>query len=119
MNLIITHEQPDFDALASLALALLAHPGAAAVVTGALNPRLRDAIRLYRDELNLLEAADIDTEHVTELIVVDTNDPDRIRPFSSLIGRVPVTLYDHHTRDEDSIPASQGLQEAVGATATI
>ncbi len=119
MKLIVTHEQPDFDALASLALARLAHPGAAAVVTGALSPRLRDAIRLYRDELNLLEANDIDAERVTELIVVDTNDPERIRPFDTLIGKVPVTLYDHHTRDKDSIPASQGLQEAVGATATI
>lgn len=119
MKLIVTHEQPDFDALASLALARLAHPGAAAVVTGALSPRLRDAIRLYRDELNLLEAADIETERVSELIVVDTNDPQRIRPFDTLIGQVPVTLYDHHTRDEASIPASQGLQEAVGATATI
>jgi len=119
VKLIVTHEQPDFDALASLALARLAHPGAAAVVTGALSPRLRDAIRLYRDELNLLEATDIDIDQVSELIVVDTNDPERIRPFDSLIARVPVVLYDHHARDRESIPASQGLQESVGATATI
>lgn len=119
MKLVVTHEQPDFDALASLALARLAHPGSVAVVTGSLSPRLRDAIRLYRDELNLLDATDVDTSQVSELIVVDTNDPERIRPFDQLIGKVPITLYDHHTSTDSSMPASQGLQEPVGATATI
>lgn len=119
MKLVVTHEQPDFDALASLALARLAHPGAVAVVTGALSPRLRDAIRLYRDELNLLDATDINHDAVSELIVVDTNEPARIKPFDSLIGKVPITLYDHHPRTDNPIPASQGLQEPVGATATI
>lgn len=119
VKLIVTHEQPDFDALASLALARLAHPGSVAVVTGALSPRVRDAIRLYRDELNLLDASDIDLDQVSELIVVDTNDPDRIRPFDALVGKVPITLYDHHASGPGSLPASQGLQEPVGATATI
>jgi len=119
VKLAVTHEQPDFDALASLALARIAHPGAAAVVTGSLSPRLRDALRLYRDELNLLDISDIDLDTVSELIVVDTNDPQLIRPFDSLIGRVPVTLYDHHPAVPDGIQSSHGLQERVGATATI
>lgn len=119
VKLVLSHEQPDFDALASLALARLAHPGSVAAVTGSLSPRLRDAIRLYRDELNLLDASDIDLDQVSELIIVDTNDPDRIRPFDRLVGQVPITLYDHHPATADSLPASQGLQEPVGATATI
>lgn len=119
VKLAVTHEQPDFDALASLALARLAHPGAAAVVTGSLSPRLRDALRLYRDELNLLDISDIDLDQVSELIIVDTNDPERIRPFDTLLGRVPVTLYDHHPPGAGGIQAGHGLQERVGATATI
>lgn len=119
MKLVVTHEQPDFDALASVALAKLAHPGATAVITGSLSPRLRDLVRLYRDELNLSAAQDIELEKVTELIVVDTNDPGRIRPFDSLLGQIPVTLYDHHPQQHDSIRASRGVQDQVGATASI
>lgn len=119
MKLIVTHEQPDFDALASLALARLAHPGATAVVSGAIGPRMRDVIRLYRDELDLEVAGDIDPGDVSELIVVDTNDAARIAPFDSLVGRVPVTVYDHHAPGADVIPAAHGVQDRVGATATI
>ena len=37
MRLIVTHEQPDFDALASLALAKLLYPGSTATIQGALS----------------------------------------------------------------------------------
>ncbi len=119
MKLVVTHEQPDFDALASVALAKLAHPGAVGTLTGAINPRLRDAIGLYRDELNLQDATQIDQASVQELIVVDTNDASRLGPFSGLADMVPVTLYDHHGPADNPIPATQGVQDQVGATATI
>ncbi len=124
MKLAATHLDPDFDALASLALARLAHPGAVAVVVGELNERVGDFIHLYRDRLEFkhvstLEDKDINLDDVDELIVVDTSAPDRIAPFDALLGRVPVTLYDHHPRGEGAIAAAGGIHKTVGATATL
>lgn len=119
MKLIVTHEQPDLDAVASLALARLAHPGAVATVTGALTENVRAVLHLYRDQLDLVEAGDVDLDEVRELIVVDTADRRRIRPFDALLGRVPVTLYDHHPPGDAPIPAAHGVLEGVGANVTL
>ncbi len=119
MRLIVTHEQPDFDALASLALAKLLFPGSVATTQGALSPQIDAFIKLYRDVLDLQDDNTIDLGAVSELIVVDTADPARIRPFDELIGRVPVTVYDHHPTPARPIPATRGLSERVGATATL
>jgi len=119
MRLIVTHEQPDFDALASLALARLLFPNATATVQGALSPGLTSFLRLYRDQLELADPQAIDLDAVTELIVVDTADAGRIRPFDRLVGAVPTTLYDHHPPPAAPIAAARGLREQVGATATL
>lgn len=119
MRLIVTHEQPDFDALASVALAKLLFPGAAATVQGAISPPMQTFLRLYRDQLDLIEPDQVDLAAVTELVVVDTADASRIRPFDALLGRVPVTLYDHHPRPRHPIAASRGITERLGATATL
>lgn len=119
MRLIVTHEQPDFDALASLALAKLLYPGAVATVQGALSPQIDTFIKLYRDVLDLKDDGAIDRAAVRELIVVDTADATRIRPFDELIGKVPITVYDHHPEPREPIPAGRGLTERVGATATL
>lgn len=119
MRLIVTHEQPDFDALASIALAKLLFPGSQATVQGGIGPAQTAFLRLYRDVLDLLDAEEIDLSSVSELVVVDTADPSRIRPFDTLIHDLPVTLYDHHPLPDEPIPAGRGLTERVGATATL
>ncbi len=119
MRLIVTHEQPDFDALASLALAKLLFPGSVATTQGSLSRQIRAFLSLYRDELDLVPHDTIDLNAVTELVVVDTADPGRIRPFDQLIGRVPVTVYDHHPTPSNAIAAARGMVEQLGATATL
>lgn len=119
MRLIVTHEQPDFDALASLALARLLFPNAVATIQGSLSPGLTAFLRLYRDQLELVDPQAIDLDAVSELVVVDTADATRIRPFDALVGRVPITLYDHHPPPAHPIPAARGLREPMGATATL
>ena len=119
MKLIVSHTDPDFDALASLALASLAHPGAVAVLLGGLDERVADFVHLYRDRLELLNTDDVNLDEVEELIIVDTSSPKAVAPFDALLGRVPVTLYDHHPRGENAISAAGGVHKAVGATATL
>ncbi len=119
MRLIVTHEQPDFDALASLALAQVLFPGSRATVQGAIGKAMASFLSLYRDVLELLDDSEVDVDAVTELVVVDTADPTRIKPYDVLVGHVPVTLYDHHPLPESPIPAARGIVERVGATATL
>ncbi len=119
MRLIVTHEQPDFDALASLALAKLLFPGSVATTQGTLSRQIRAFLSLYRDELDLAPLDSIDLDAVTELVVVDTADPTRIKPFDQLLGKVPVTLYDHHPTPAQPIVAARGLVERLGATTTL
>lgn len=119
MKLVIGHLSPDFDALASIALAKLVHPASQAVLLGGLGDQLEPLVHLYADELGLIGPDDVDLNDVSELIVVDTSDPERIAPFNALIGEVPITLYDHHPRPESAIPAAHGVHRELGATATI
>lgn len=119
MRLIVTHEQPDFDALASLALAKLLYPGSTATIQGTLSRQLSAFLRLYRDELALTPHDQVDVDAVTELVVVDTNDANRIKPFDALLSRVPVTVYDHHPQTPTSIAAARGISERIGSTATL
>lgn len=122
MRLIVTHEQPDFDALASLALARLLYPDAVASVHGALPEGISAFLGMYRDVLDLRNAGDVDLAEVTELVVVDTADWRRLEPYRELAGRVPITLYDHHPEPKErteAVDAAHGLREAVGATVTL
>ena len=119
VKIIVGHLNPDFDALASLALARLAHPGAVAVVSGGMDSEVEALVRLYEEQLELRQADDLDLAEVEELIIVDTSSPERITPFDALLGRVPVTLYDHHPRPENAIPAAHGVQREIGATASL
>lgn len=119
MKVIVGHSSPDFDALASMALCKLIYPGAIAVISGNLNSQLSAFLQLYRELIDPYAPEDIALEAVSELIVVDTSDPERIAPFDQLIGKVPITLYDHHPRPERPIAASRGVHRPLGATATL
>lgn len=119
MRLILTHEQPDFDALASVALASVLYPGAVGVLGGQLERNVEELLRLYRDQIPLIAGEKVVLEEVEALVLVDTADPRRIGRFRDLIGRVPVTIFDHHPVDEHSVAGAHGVQEAVGASVTL
>ncbi|MBA2668021.1 MAG: CBS domain-containing protein [Trueperaceae bacterium] len=119
MRLVVTHEQPDFDALASAALATLLFPGSVAALAGTLEGGVGEVLKLYRDQFSLVTAEEVDLDEVRELIVVDTSDRGRLGRFSALVGRVPVTVFDHHPRPSDPVHGTHGIREAVGATVTL
>lgn len=119
MKAIVTHEHPDFDALASLALAKLLVPDGIPVIQSGLPESLEGFVNLYRDAVDLHDLDDIDLDEVTELIVVDTAEPGRIKPFDRLVGSVPITIFDHHPSRPGDLPADKGVSERVGAAATL
>jgi len=119
VRLVITHEQPDFDALASVALATVLYPGAIGAVGGQLDGNLEEWLRLYRDQVALVAAESVNLAQVTSLVVVDTAERGRVGRFAPLLAQVPVTVYDHHPAPSDPILSVHGLREEVGATVTL
>lgn len=119
MHLVVTHEQPDFDALGSVALATVLFPGAVGALPGQVDGAVGELLRLYRDHVPLVPAERVDLAAVRALVVVDTADRTRLGRFEPLVDRVPVTVFDHHPEPTDPVPGAQGLREAVGATVTL
>ncbi len=121
MRLVVTHEQPDFDALASLALAQRLHPGARISIPETMPRAVRACAVLYRDVLHPVEERDLRSVRVDELVVVDTSDRTRLGRFAAAATTVPVVVYDHHPTPpaHDALPLGRGICERVGATVTL
>lgn len=119
MDVIVGHENLDFDALGSMVLARYLHPGARLVRVGGLEGRVRDVVELFADHLALLEEDEVDLDEVERVVVCDTARPERIGPFARLVGKVPFVVYDHHPRAPGDLPASGGSVRLFGATVTV
>ncbi|MDZ7708078.1 MAG: CBS domain-containing protein [Trueperaceae bacterium] len=121
MRLVVTHEQPDFDALASLALARRLHPDARVALPDALPDEVRACLGLYWDRLDPLDAVEASKRPIAELIVVDTADRTRLGPFERHVDEVPLVVYDHHPapREASALPTGRGIVDRVGATVTL
>ena len=121
MQLIVTHEQPDFDALASLALARRLHPGARVATPEAMPEEVASCLGLYRDRIDPIEARAALQRDWHELIVVDTADRERLGPFADLAGELPLVVYDHHPppAPASALPTGRGIVDRVGATVTL
>jgi tRNA nucleotidyltransferase (CCA-adding enzyme) len=122
MEIIITHINADFDALASLLAAHKLYPEAKLVFPGSQEKSLRDF--LVRSTFYVLEAErakDIVLEKVTKLIIVDTRQQSRIGRFAEIVDRpdVEIHIYDHHPPSADDVKGTVEVIEETGATITI
>lgn len=125
MELITTHLNSDFDGLASMVAARKLYPGATLALPGGAQETVRSFLAVH--DLGLVKLKDLDLDKVTRLVLVDTQDPERIGPFKVLYGKAGVSLhiFDHHP-DSDakggagrSTREEQRMVETVGATVTI
>jgi len=116
MNIILTHEQADFDALASLLGAYLLNEASIPVLPRRINRNVQAFLTLYGMDLPFLDPRDLPTENVETVILVDT------QSMVSIKGVGPATqvsLIDHHPLREN-LPAQWSiLREDTGATATL
>ncbi len=118
MNLIITHENGDFDALAAVVAASKLYPESVVIMPEPLQPNVRSFINLYRDLLPLIDPREL-PEKIDQVIVIDTNRRDRLGKWAELLDQADsVIVYDHHPGTED-LGADQVFIEEVGATTTI
>jgi tRNA nucleotidyltransferase (CCA-adding enzyme) len=95
MRILLTHEQADFDALASLLGAWLLDESALAILPHRMNRNVRAFLNLYGAELPFIERRDLPVETVEGVTLVDTQAMVSIRGVGA---STPVHVIDHHTR---------------------
>lgn len=116
MHLILTHEQADFDAIASLLAANLLEPEAQAVLPRRVNRNVRAFLSLYSDELPFLEIADLPKAKVERVTLVDTQS---IPSIKGVDKKTDVHVIDHHPQSDALQPEWETHIEVLGATTTI
>ena len=116
MEVILTHENADFDAVASLLGASKLFPTAAPVLPRRVNRNGRAFLALYGAELPFVEPDDLPRGKIMRAILVDTQGLTTLRGMQD---DVKVDIIDHHERDPDLPPEWTYFGEALGATTTI
>lgn len=122
MDLITTHINADFDALASMIAASKLYPDAVMAFSGAQEKSIRDFLlhsAVYA--LDIRKLSRIDLDHVTRLILVDIRQAGRIGKLSKLCSRgdVDIHVYDHHPPSSDDVRGSLEVIEPSGSTTAI
>ncbi len=120
MEIITTHNASDFDALASVVAAGIHYPQAMPVLPSRINPNVQAFLSIHKDLFPMHAFHEVSLDGVTRLIVVDTNQWKRIDRLQSLARseHLDVHVWDHHSVPTD-MPASQVVQEMVGACTTL
>ena len=73
MEIILTHENMDFDALASLVAASKLHPHAKMVLPSLQSDQVKQYLAIYRDSFSFLSASQVAWEEITHVILTDVN----------------------------------------------
>lgn len=122
MEVITTHVNADFDAMASMVAARKLYPEAILVFPGSQERTLREyfiksTVYIY----GFKRLRDLDLDRVKRLILVDTRQISRIGKFEEIVRdpNVEIHVYDHHPDAEDDVKAHVSVVRPVGATVTL
>lgn len=121
MQVITTHFSADFDCMAAMVAAQKLYPEALMVFSGSMEKPLQEYLKAVNPPFRFSRIRDVDLDQVTRLIVVDTQDPERIGPFKKLLGKagVEVCVYDHHLDVAHPLKAGESMILKRGSSATI
>ena len=121
MEVITTHQNTDFDGLASMVAAQKLYPNAQIIFSGSKEGNVREYLRLHPPFFKTRRLKGLDLEQIKQLIVVDTRQADRIGPFGRLLGQksIQTIFYDHHPAGETDFKGDMVEYRELGATTTI
>jgi tRNA nucleotidyltransferase (CCA-adding enzyme) len=115
MLLILTHENADFDAVASQLAAHKLYPDGVPLLSQRINRNVEQFLMLYWDVLPFMRRQDWRRKRVDRVILVDTHGLNSVR---GLIPKAAVQVIDHHTTQQQR-ENWQYHVEATGAATTI
>jgi tRNA nucleotidyltransferase (CCA-adding enzyme) len=115
MRLILSHENADFDAVASQLAASKLTPDGEMLLSRRLNRNVEQFLTLYWDAFHFIRPSDWRKRRIDQVLLVDTQSLNSVR---GMVARPKVHVIDHHT--EQTPPEEWTAQvEPVGATTTM
>jgi tRNA nucleotidyltransferase (CCA-adding enzyme) len=120
MDVITSHINADFDALASAIAAKKLYPDAVIVFPGSMEKKVRDFMDAFQPA-EIRKLRDISLDDIKRLIIVDTKHPGRIGVFKELLSRtgVEIHIYDHHPSTKEDIKGKVAVIDTAGAASTV
>jgi len=115
MQVIVTHENTDFDGLASLVAAARLYPAAIAILPRKLNRNAQSFVTFYQEQLPLRSADDLPNEPITNVILVDSQSPGQMPGIDE---GTSFLVLDHHPV-ERPLPNARYELDATGAATTM
>ena len=116
MEIILTHEQADFDALAAMLAASLLAEESLPILPNRINRNVRKFIYLYGAELPFIDLRDLPAENIQQVTLVDTQS---LVTLKGIHKTTQIHVVDHHQPKPD-LAADWNLKlEIVGAATTI
>ncbi|MCK9246401.1 MAG: CBS domain-containing protein [Anaerolineaceae bacterium] len=116
MQIIMTHEQADLDALASMLGARLLVPEAYALLPRQINRNGRDFLDKYGEELGFSRLKDLPHKEIDKVYLVDTQSLVTLRGMTE---QTEVVVIDHHPRKKQSHPDWEMDLQTSGACSTL
>ncbi len=120
MKIITTHKNTDFDGLASVIAGTLLYPGATGIIPKMVNKNVGQFLSTHKTAFNIILPKEINISLVNTLIVVDTNQWQRLDRMEELRDRedLIIHVWDHHILG-GNIKASWQCLGATGSTVTL
>lgn len=121
MQIILSHNNTDFDALASMIAAKKLYPDAVLVLPDKQDHKVGRFLNIYRDTFQFMRDLHVEWDQVEQIILVDVANLKRA-------GRVPadfdpssveMIVYDHHPKRPEDVQPNGGRIEEVGAAVTL
>lgn len=127
MEIVLTHNNMDFDALAAQFGVTKLYPSARIVLGHPLVGNVRDFLALYRSSLPIVQVKYLDFDRVSRVFIVDCQHLDRLDDSAKHWimrnqDRMRYTIFDHHEIDPAGLgPGAQpdSVIDKVGASTTI
>jgi tRNA nucleotidyltransferase (CCA-adding enzyme) len=117
MLLILTHENSDFDAVASQLAAHKLYPEGVPLLSWRVNRNVEQYLSLYWDAFDFVRPADWRRQRVSRVLLVDTLTLPSVRGMRQ--DRVGVQVIDHHEITGDKFANWSYHVESVGAVTTL
>lgn len=121
MHIATTHKNTDFDGLASVIAATLLYPGCVGVVPKMTNKNVEQFLSTHKTAFNLILPDEVPHEKVKKLIVLDTDQWQRLDRMEKLAARhdLEIDLWDHHMMGSGDIVPTWSCKEQIGSTVTL
>jgi tRNA nucleotidyltransferase (CCA-adding enzyme) len=125
VEIILTHNNMDFDSLAAQFGVAKLYPSARMILGYPLVGNVRNFVALYRSSMPVTQMKYVDLESVQRIFIVDCQNVDRLDEIAKKLiteQNIPHVIFDHHQLDPNGLgPSAQeeSVIERVGAATTI